>query len=144
MKTNKQKKQQGFTLIELMIVVAIIGVLSAVAIPAYKSYVTKSELASGATTVRNLLTNIDMYQQENGTYATMGLGDVGASANMSGLGTLSIPNKTVSTATITFEFTNSSVNGAKITYAKSSSGWTCNIVSGGVAAITSETTPKGC
>lgn len=61
-----KKAQAGFTLIELMIVVAIIGILAAVAIPAYQNYTVKAKVANALSSVASIKTAVALCATENG------------------------------------------------------------------------------
>jgi type IV pilus assembly protein PilE len=63
------RANQGFTLLELMIVVAIIGILTMVALPAYSDYITRGKLAEATSALPDGRVKMEQFFQDNRTYA---------------------------------------------------------------------------
>jgi len=61
--------QRGFTLIELMVVVAIIAILASIAIPAYSDYVVRSKIPDATSALSTTRVRLEQYFQDNRTYA---------------------------------------------------------------------------
>ena len=65
---QRMKNKEGFTLIELMIVVAIIGIMAAIAIPNFLNYMCKSKQTEARSTLANIATAQETYFAENNAY----------------------------------------------------------------------------
>ncbi len=80
-----KKFQQGFTLIELMIVVAIIGILAAIAIPAYQDYTIRAQVSEGINLADGLKTPIADFYNDKGHYPPAnGSGGIAAAPSITG------------------------------------------------------------
>jgi type IV pilus assembly protein PilA len=66
----KRTIQKGFTLIELMIVVAIIGILAAVALPAYQDYTVRAQVSESLSLAGGLKTSVSEYYAQTGLFPT--------------------------------------------------------------------------
>ena len=100
------KRNMGFTLIELMIVVAIIGILGAVAYPAYTSSIKKGNRADAVDSLMSLSGRMEEFYLNNDTYAgatinAAGTGSVGSNKTSDDLYTMSITSQTAFAYTIT-------------------------------------------
>jgi type IV pilus assembly protein PilA len=139
-----KRVQQGFTLIELMIVVAIIGILAAVALPAYQDYTVKGKTSEAASLAATAVKNAHVMFNEGSLAANQTNADFGLSAtatDIKGKYVKSVTAKGVSAteATVTMEMQgtgNSDVDGKTVVYTVTCvAGASCETkVSGTVAA----------
>lgn len=81
---KSMKSEQGFTLLELMVVVAIIAILASIAVLQYQTYVAKSEFSESQTIADGLKTTVVKYFNETGTCPTNGNGGVAAPTSYQG------------------------------------------------------------
>ena len=104
-----KKAQQGFTLIELMIVVAIIGILAAIAIPAYQNYTIRAQVTEGLTLADSWKTAISEYYANQGAFPATAAALTGMNTATGGKYVNSI---TVTNGAITITYNGPQVNKA--------------------------------
>ena len=131
-----KQTQKGFTLIELMIVVAIIGILAAIAIPQYQNYIARSQATTGYSTVRSLVTAAEEMVQR-GVAPSLDSGEagyLGLGANSSNLGTIALLDAALPAETMGIQFDYGADDGnvtpaiapATLTMRRDANGnWTC-------------------
>ena len=139
-----QKIQQGFTLIELMIVVAIIGILAAIAIPAYNDYTARAQVAEAVELMAGLKTPVAEYYHDRGnlpgSLASMGTvvtqGKYTASIVIAG---------TVLRSTMKATGVNSKISGRtlEISFNTTNNQWTCRTGTSGTG-VSPEHLPGAC
>ena len=135
--TPKTSRHSGFTLIEVMIVVAIIAILAAIALPSYRDHVLRGKISVAVSELESMRTEMERYFQDNRTFAAKGAANPPClTARDIDAFSLSCTGPTVNAYTITatgagvaigFSYTINQINERNTTAVPAGSGYvTCN------------------
>ena len=138
-------KNKGFAIIELMIAVAIIGVLAAIAIPAYQNYIIRAKVSEALTFASQAKTSVGEYYQSQGTFpssnASAGLSGTPTGTNVSDM---QVTGQGVITVTTSIAGVPSTANTIQFTPTPSSSGITWSCTTGGGSTLDNQYRPSNC
>jgi type IV pilus assembly protein PilA len=133
-----KRVQQGFTLIELMIVVAIIGILAAVAIPAYSDYTARSQMSEAVSLTSAMKTPLAEFYADKG-YMPSTISLVGSTTSGKYVSAVTLENATGGTVAVVALLKSSGVNRAiqgkyfAMDTINGGAAWECGATSNGVA-----------
>ncbi|MBS1196238.1 MAG: type pilus biosis protein PilE [Proteobacteria bacterium] len=127
--SGKVKHEGGFSLIELMIVVAIIGILAAIALPAYSTYIMQSRITEATSKLAETRTQLEMYFDNNRSYEGYNCDFAGNDFDISCVTVAAPPSYTITAtgkgqmAGFNYTLTSNNVKGSTTTWGNNATCW---------------------
>jgi type IV pilus assembly protein PilE len=134
------KTQKGFSLMELMIVVAIIGILSAIAVPMYADYVIRARIPDAVSALSNKRVQLEQYFQDNQKYVAPFAGTYACTADTTTSTNFTFACTNVTTTTYTLTATGTGKMAAFTYSVDQSNARSSTVASGGPSGWTGNTT----